>query len=61
LRAACARASAASRSSNLALGLLDQAQHVAHAEDPLRHAVGVEALELVELLAESRRTGSACR
>src|SRR5215212_9235505 len=32
------------------LRLLDQAQDVAHAEDPLRHAVGVEALELVELL-----------
>ena len=35
----------------LALGLLDQGHHVAHAEDPLGHAVGVEALELVELLA----------
>ncbi len=35
----------------LALGLLDQAQHVAHAEDPLGHAVGVEALELLEVLA----------
>ena len=35
----------------LLLGLLDEAQHVAHAEDPLGHAVGVEALELVELLA----------
>ena len=35
----------------LALGLLDERQDVAHAEDPLGHAVGVEALELVELLA----------
>src|SRR5665213_2796917 len=34
----------------LALGLLDQRQHVAHAEDPLGHAVGVEALEGVESL-----------
>ena len=31
-------------------GPLDQRQHVAHAEDPLRHAIRVEALELVELL-----------
>ena len=29
-------------------------QDVAHAEDPLGHAVGVEALELVELLARRR-------
>jgi len=35
----------------LLLGLLDEAHDVAHAEDPLGHAVGVEALELVELLA----------
>src|SRR3954470_2435394 len=34
----------------LALGLLDERHHVAHAEDALRHALGVEALELVELL-----------
>ena len=33
------------------LGLLDQREHVAHAEDPRRHAVGMEVLELVELLA----------
>ena len=33
------------------LGALDQRQHVAHAEDPRRHAVGVEDLERVELLA----------
>ena len=38
----------------LLLGLLDERHHVAHAEDPLRHAVGVEALELVELLARGR-------
>ncbi len=35
---------------------LDQRQHVAHAEDPRCHAVGVEDLERVELLARSRRT-----
>ena len=35
----------------LALGLLDQRHHVSHPEDPLGHAVGVEALELLELLA----------
>ena len=33
------------------LGLLDQREHVAHAEDARGHAVGVEVLELVELLA----------
>ena len=33
------------------LGLLDEAQHVAHAEDAARHAVGVEDVEVVELLA----------
>ena len=33
------------------LGLLDEREHVAHAEDAARHAVGVERLELVELLA----------
>src|SRR6476659_6812510 len=35
----------------LLLGLLDQRHDVAHAEDPLRHAVRVEALEVLELLA----------
>src|SRR5215211_2352541 len=35
----------------LLLSLLDQGHHVAHAEDPARHPVGVEALQLVELLA----------
>src|SRR4051812_11187129 len=34
-----------------ALGLFDEAEHVAHAEDPLRHAVRVEALEIGQLLA----------
>src|ERR671933_882649 len=34
----------------LLLGLLDERHDVAHAEDPLRHPLGVEALELVELL-----------
>src|SRR5919109_4422554 len=33
------------------LGLLDERQHVAHSEDPLRHPVRVEALEVAELLA----------
>ena len=33
------------------LDLLDEREHVAHAEDAARHAVGVERLELVELLA----------
>ena len=32
-------------------GLLDQGEHVAHAEDASRHPVGVELLELGELLA----------
>src|SRR5215208_7021023 len=36
---------------HLALGLLDERHHVAHAEDPLRHSVRVEALEVAELLA----------
>ena len=31
------------------LGLLDQGQHVAHAQDATRHTVGVELLELGEL------------
>ena len=35
----------------LTLGCLDQAHHVAHAEDPLSHAIGMEALELIKLLA----------
>ena len=34
-----------------ALGLLDERQDVAHAEDALGHPVGVEALEVAELLA----------
>ena len=36
------------------LGLLDQAEN-AHAEDARRHPVGVEVLELVELLADRRK------
>ena len=36
---------------HLALGLLDERHHVAHAEDPLGHPVRVEALEVAELLA----------
>ena len=36
---------------HLALGLLDEGHDVAHAEDPLGHPVGVEALEVAELLA----------
>src|SRR3954469_15084864 len=34
----------------LLLGLLDERHDIAHAEDPLRHPLRVEALELVELL-----------
>src|SRR5881394_3219328 len=34
------------------LGLLDEAEHVAHAENPRRHPVRVEVLELVDLLAD---------
>jgi hypothetical protein len=34
-----------------ALGLLDQREHVAHAEDARGHPVGVEDVEVVELLA----------
>ena len=41
------------------LGLLDQGEHVAHAEDPARHAVGVELLEGVELLAGGRERDRA--
>src|ERR687893_316717 len=36
---------------HLALGLLHERHHVAHAEDALRHPVRVEALEVGELLA----------
>src|SRR3954467_12348122 len=38
----------------LLLGLLDERHDVAHAEDPLRHPLGVEALERVELLTGGR-------
>ena len=44
---------AASSASNDRFGLLDQRQHVAHAEDAARHAVGMEGLEVVELLADA--------
>ena len=36
------------------LGLLDEGEHVAHAQDAAGHAVGVELLELAELLAGGR-------
>ena len=36
------------------LGLLDEGEHVAHVEDPRGHAVGVEQLEVGELLAGGR-------
>ncbi len=36
------------------LGALDEREDVAHAEDPRRHAVGVEPVEVVELLAGRR-------
>ena len=42
---------ACSSSDDGLLGALDQRQHVAHAEDPRRHPVGMEDLERVELLA----------
>ena len=35
------------------LRLLDEGQHVAHAEDARGHAVGVEELEVLELLADA--------
>ena len=43
------------------LGLLDQGQDVAHAEDARRHAVGVEVLELIELLADRCELDRASR
>ena len=36
-------------------GLVDEGEHVAHAEDALSHAVGVELFECVELLASTRK------
>ena len=36
------------------LGLLDQGEHVAHAEDATGEAIGVEEVEVVELLAGGR-------
>ena len=36
------------------LGLLDQAEHVAHAQDAAGHAVGVEDVEVLQLLAGGR-------
>ena len=36
------------------LGLLDQGEHVAHAEDAAGHPVGVEDVEVLELLAGGR-------
>ena len=36
------------------LGLLDEAEHVAHAEDAAGHPVGVEDVEVLELLAGGR-------
>src|SRR4051794_26787510 len=45
----------------LLLRLLDERHHVAHAEDPLRHPLGVEALELVELLAHAREQDRLAR
>ena len=40
---------------DLLLGLLDQAEHVPHPEDPAGHPVRVEALELLDLLPGRRR------
>src|SRR5436309_2462892 len=39
---------------DLLLGLLDQAEDVAHAKDPTRYTVGVKALEVLELLPHRR-------
>src|SRR5439155_26703856 len=43
------------------LGLLDQSEYVAHAEDPRRHPLRVEDVEVLELLArggeQDRSTG----
>ena len=35
-------------------GLFDKREHVAHAEDSARHAVGVEKVELVKFFAGTR-------
>ena len=40
----------------LPLHLLDQAEHVAHAEDPRRHPVRVEGLKLSHRLADCPET-----
>src|SRR3954452_12107750 len=45
----------------LLLGLLDERHDIAHAEDPLRHPLRVEALELVELLAHAREQDRLAR
>ncbi len=42
-----------------ALGLLDQREHVAHAEDPVGHAVRVEQVEVAELLPGRREDDRA--
>jgi hypothetical protein len=56
------RLAAASASfSKACSALLDEGEHVAHAEDAAGHAVGVEELELVELLAGRREGDRACR
>ena len=47
----------------LALGLLDEAEHVAHPEDPAREAVRVEDLEVGDTLAcgqEGDRPPTTC-
>ena len=41
-------------SSKAGLGLLDEGHHVAHAEDAARHPLGVEDVEVLELLAGRR-------
>ena len=41
------------------LGLLDQREHVAHAEDPVGHAVRVEQVEVAELLPRRREDDRA--
>ena len=49
--ASFAAIASASSSSKCCCGLLDQGEHVAHAEDARGHPVGVEDVEVLELLA----------
>ena len=46
---------------DLALRLLNQAQHIAHAEDALRHTVGVKRLEPREFFRDTREFNRLAR